>query len=652
MKPKKLLSILLTCTMAASAVPASASTVSYRGGTYFKVTNTAAFNDTIYPATRTDLRDEAIYYLMITRFYDGDSNNNVHCWDDAQAGNPDSDPAWRGDFQGLIEKLDYIKALGFTAVELFPVAQNASGYDYHGCHPINLKKVDSRFESEGYTYQDLIDACHEKGLKVIQQIELNHSSNFGEETLAKMFEVNENADRSNLEETLTPTKEFLDVYGLSSAEEYWAQSPSIQYQQRLNFMKNLGYDSDNGNSTDTYPQEKDYDIGKLSSSDVFNPRNNYHSGYFQSLNWDDWSCKFSQIAGDCVDINTENPDVGLYLAQSCKMYADMGVDAIYIDNARHITRASLNLGIIKPLKEMLKAEGKNIEIYTEVCTRYTDIWYRGHATQSVPYYTWEETDEALINSWVPAKNTKVTAEEINTNMNLAFDQLTYDDDPANQPTSDNAFLNGITYHEPDYTNAGVHAFDFNMHRNFGSASTAYNKAVEGDKYFNDSTWNITGVDTFDYSPETPNERLRFTGGTDTWAENLCLMYTFRGIPRVSYGTEVEFQKGAVWDVGPNAPLATTGRAYYGDYMEGNVTTDDLWQYTASGTVADTLSSPLAIHIQALNGIRRAIPALRKGQYTTSDNYVSGDMAFIRRYTNADEGVDSLALVTITSSAEF
>lgn len=35
------------------------------------------------------------------------------------------------------------------------------------------------------------------------------------------------------------------------------------------------------------PADKDYDIGKLSASDVLNPNNYYHSGYFQSMNWDD-----------------------------------------------------------------------------------------------------------------------------------------------------------------------------------------------------------------------------------------------------------------------------------------------------------------------------------------------------------------------------
>ena len=58
---------------------------------------------------RTDFRDESIYFVITTRFYDGDPGNNAQCWDGANANH--GDPGWRGDFKGLIEKLDYIKAL-------------------------------------------------------------------------------------------------------------------------------------------------------------------------------------------------------------------------------------------------------------------------------------------------------------------------------------------------------------------------------------------------------------------------------------------------------------------------------------------------------------------------------------------------------------
>ncbi|MBQ5563200.1 MAG: hypothetical protein IIT39_07430, partial [Clostridia bacterium] len=119
----------------------------------------------IFANSRTDFRDESIYFLITTRFYDGDTSNNFRCVSDEEARNPESDPSWRGDFKGLIEKLDYIKALGFTAIWITPVVQNNSNYDYHGYHASNFNAVDYRYESNGITYQDLIDACHSKGIK-------------------------------------------------------------------------------------------------------------------------------------------------------------------------------------------------------------------------------------------------------------------------------------------------------------------------------------------------------------------------------------------------------------------------------------------------------------------------------------------------------
>ena len=110
------------------------------------------------------------------------------------------------------------------------------------------------------------------------------------------------------------------------------------------------------------------------------------------------------------------------------------------------------------------------------------------------------------------------------------------------------------------------------------------------------------------------------------------------------------QKGKNIDVGNTAPLSTTGRAYFGDNITGSVTATGFGTYSnASGNVATTLNMPLAKHLQQLNQIRRAVPALQKGQYTTS-NVSGGNIAYTRRYTA--NGVDSLACVAISGGATF
>ena len=548
---------------------------------------------------RTDFRDETIYFVMTSRFYDGDSSNNVHCWDDKKAGNPDYDPAWRGDFKGLIDKLDYIKALGFTAIWITPVVKNASGYDYHGYHAIDFSKVDPRYESEGATYQDLINAAHEKGLKIIQDIVLNHTGNFGEENLFPLLK--KDYTKKDTADNLV----LIDFYNrLPSNYQYL--TPSAKYQARINAMKEGINDTEN-----IYHHEK-------------------------SLRWEGYTVQTGQIAGDCVDLNTENQKVIDYLVDSYTKYIDMGVDAFRLDTVKHISRLTLNNEYIPAFKA---AGGENFYIFGEVATRYRQVWNNNIPAISTPFYTWKETKSYPWSTL--AEREQSTLEHWNDNQQV-----------NEQPTSTNHLLSGNTYHITDESiRSGLDVIDFPMHWNFNNARDAFNVAVSGDKYYSDATWNVTYVDSHDYAPDCAPENKRFAGSRDTWAENLNLMFTFRGIPAIYYGSEIEFMKGAPIDVGPNAPLSTTGRAYFGDNIEGSVNVTDFAQYTsATGAMAETLNHPLSKHIQRLNLIRSQIPALRKGQYSTEN--VSGDMAFKRRYTNEKEGVDSFVCVSITNGATF
>ncbi|WP_311083209.1 alpha-amylase family glycosyl hydrolase [Paenibacillus polymyxa] len=545
-----------------------------------------------------DFREDTIYFVITSRFYDGEPSNNVHAWDDGKAHNQDSDPAWRGDFKGLIQKLDYIKALGFSAIWITPVVQNASGYDYHGYHALNFAKVDPRYESAGASYQDLINAAHNKGLKVIQDIVVNHTGNFGEENLYPMFK--KDPAKPDTANNLVKTTDKLPP-------NYDSMTPDQQYQARLALMKNEGTNN-----------------------------NIYHTE--KSLSWESYTVQTGQIAGDCVDLNTENPAVNKYLIDTYNHYIDMGVDAFRVDTVKHVSRYIFNKYYIPAWKTR---GGSDFYIFGEVATRYRDVWNSGIPAISTPFYTWKSSKSYPGDGKNDYASNKVSVEQ-----EWADNSTT-----AGQPTSNNAFLNGNTYHTPDYSmKSGMDVIDFPMHWAFKTAQEAF-RMKGGDQYYNDATWNVTYVDSHDYAPDQAPENQRFAGTQDTWAENLDLMFTFRGIPAIFYGSEIEFQKGATIDTGPNAPLSKTGRAYFGDHIEGNVTVQDYGKYTnATGTLAESLNHPLAKHIRQLNLIRRAVPALQKGQYSTEN--VSGNLAFKRRYTDSAKGIDSFALVTISGNATF
>ncbi len=104
---------------------------------------------------------------------------------------------------------------------------------------------------------------------------------------------------------------------------------------------------------------------------------------------------------------------------------------------------------------------------------------------------------------------------------------------------------------------------------------AYRLAKSGDMKYNDATYNVVYVDSHDYGPQAQRS-VSVSLVTDAqWAENLSLMFTFRGIPCLYYGSEVGFRRGATIDTGPNGPLSETGRAYFGGYITGDVDSNRL-----------------------------------------------------------------------------
>lgn len=110
-----------------------------------------------------------IYQIFTDRFFDGDANNNSASGSfNAASGTG----VHGGDFKGIEQKLDYIKALGATAIWISPVVSNSFG-EYHGYAGRDFYKVDPHWGTMS-NYQAMVNAAHAKGLLVIQDVVVNH----------------------------------------------------------------------------------------------------------------------------------------------------------------------------------------------------------------------------------------------------------------------------------------------------------------------------------------------------------------------------------------------------------------------------------------------------------------------------------------------
>ena len=119
---------------------------------------------------------DVIYLLVPDRFANGDESNDVvngmrenkvdRSFDGGRHG---------GDIRGIINHLDYIKDMGFTAIWPTPMLENdMKSYSYHGYSITNHYKVDPRFGTLD-EYKELSQKVRSKGMKLIFDEVLNHT---------------------------------------------------------------------------------------------------------------------------------------------------------------------------------------------------------------------------------------------------------------------------------------------------------------------------------------------------------------------------------------------------------------------------------------------------------------------------------------------
>jgi cyclomaltodextrin glucanotransferase len=230
-----------------------------------------------------EFRQETIYFIVVDRFFDGDPNNS-------EGPNPELyDPEgqdwgkyWGGDLQGVIDKLDYLKNLGVTALWLTPLFEQVEALfveqaAIHGYWTKDFKRINPRFigedenpslnqtqETRNTTFDRLVEELHKRNMKLILDIVCNHS----------------NPDFSGKKGEL-------------------------------------------------------YDDG-VKIADFNDDKNNWYHHYGEVTNWeDDWQVQNCELAG-LATFNENNNDYRDYIKSAIKQWLDRGVDALRIDTVKHM----------------------------------------------------------------------------------------------------------------------------------------------------------------------------------------------------------------------------------------------------------------------------------------------------------------------------
>ncbi len=84
----------------------------------------------------------------------------------------DSDGDGIGDLNGVTEKLDYISDMGFNGIWFMPLMQSTT---YHKYDVVDYRSIDKEYGTVE-DFKTMVDACHDRGIRVVIDFVINHSS--------------------------------------------------------------------------------------------------------------------------------------------------------------------------------------------------------------------------------------------------------------------------------------------------------------------------------------------------------------------------------------------------------------------------------------------------------------------------------------------
>jgi cyclomaltodextrin glucanotransferase len=230
-----------------------------------------------------EFRQETIYFLVVDRFYDGDPDNsegpNPELYDPERK---DWGKYWGGDLQGIIDKLDYLKNLGVTAIWLTPLFEQVEALfveqaAIHGYWTKDFKRINPRFigkdeepslnktqETKDTVFDRLVAELHNRNMKLVLDIVCNHS----------------NPDFSGKKGEL-------------------------------------------------------YDDG-VKIADFNDDKDNWYHHYGEVTNWEDeWQVQNCELSG-LATFNENNVEYRNYIKSAIKQWLDRGVDALRVDTVKHM----------------------------------------------------------------------------------------------------------------------------------------------------------------------------------------------------------------------------------------------------------------------------------------------------------------------------
>jgi glycosidase len=115
-----------------------------------------------------------IYQIMPDRFANGNPNNDDMLGMLEKANRQDHNARHGGDIQGIVDNLNFVADVGYSALWITPLLENNQPrYSYHGYAITDFYKIDPRFGTN-QEFVQMVAKAGEKGIKIIKDMVFNH----------------------------------------------------------------------------------------------------------------------------------------------------------------------------------------------------------------------------------------------------------------------------------------------------------------------------------------------------------------------------------------------------------------------------------------------------------------------------------------------
>ncbi len=207
-----------------------------------------------------------------------------------------------GDIRGVIDSLEYLEDLGVQCLWLTPVQKSDS---YHGYDINDYLDIDRRYGNKE-DYAELISKAHEKGMKVVMDLVLNHTSKTNSWFVKSKWGVNSGIAGTSTDDTGI---NWRNVYTWKYATDKIKKAVLV-------------------NNGGTYSVSKYKEITVQEDAESDNPSwyKDGESNYYY----------YGKFGSGMPEINYENKATRQLIIDTAKEWLKFGVDGFRLDAVKHI----------------------------------------------------------------------------------------------------------------------------------------------------------------------------------------------------------------------------------------------------------------------------------------------------------------------------